>query len=84
MRAPENMTCAINRRVSSTTSCPGLLVLRTIDLAFDLPDDSLVHYVVNVSSTLTENVVCSGLEYTNNKVTSARFKPSLGDGELER
>lgn len=60
-----------------------LLVLRTLDLALDLSDDSLVHDVVDVSSTLTENIVCSGFENTDNKVASTRFKPSLGDGYLK-
>jgi len=60
-----------------------VLVLRTFDLSLDLPDDSLVHYVVNVSSALTENVVCSGFENTDNKVSRIRLKPSLGDGDLE-
>lgn len=61
-----------------------LLVLRTVDLSFDLPDDCLVHNVLNVSSALTENKVCSGFENTDNKVTRTRIEPSLGDGDLER
>jgi len=60
-----------------------VLVLRTFDLGLDLPDDSLVHYVVNVSSALTENVVCSGFENTDNKVARVLIKSSFRNRQLK-
>ena len=60
-----------------------LLVLRTFDLSFDLPDDSLVHDVLDVSSALTENKVCSGFEHTDNKVASVLLESSLRNRQLK-
>lgn len=63
--------------------CSVLLILRAFDLCFDLPHNCQIHDVLDVSSTLTENVMCAGLKYAHYKVTGVLFKPVLWNSHLE-